>query len=123
MSYEVLPGQGSDPSHSCDVNCSCGNARFLTHCGRLEHSQDTADLVVTQWELCICNFYFIKIILKLWLIYTILPISAVQQSDPVIYIYTYCFLLLSSIMFHHKRLDIVPYAIQLDLIAYPLQMR
>ena len=33
------------------------------------------------------------------------------------------FLTLSSIMFHHKWLDIVPCAVQQDLIAYPLQMQ
>ena len=32
------------------------------------------------------------------------------------------FLTLSSIMFHHKRLDLMACAIQQDLIAYPLQM-
>ena len=38
--------------------------------------------------------------------------------------YTYIlFLTLSSIMFHHKWLDIVPCGIQQDLIAYPLQMQ
>ena len=33
------------------------------------------------------------------------------------------FLILSSVMFHHKRLDMVPCAIQQDLIASPLQMQ
>ena len=37
---------------------------------------------------------------------------------------THIFLLtLSSIMFHHKRLDIVPCEIQQDLISYPFQMQ
>ena len=36
--------------------------------------------------------------------YNVLSISAVQQSDPVLYIYS-LFLTLSSIMFHHKGLD------------------
>ena len=41
-----------------------------------------------------------------------------------IYIYTYIlFLALSSIIFHHKWLDIVHCAIQQDLIAYPLHMQ
>ena len=48
--------------------------------------------------------------------------SAVQQSDSVIHIYTHSFLVLSSITFYPKRLDIVPCAIQLDLIAYSFQM-
>ena len=62
----------------------------------------------------------------LQLIYNVLSISAIQQSDPVIYIYIYThilFLTLSSIMFHHKWLDIVLCAVQQDLIAYPLRMQ
>ena len=42
-----------------------------------------------------------------------------------IYIYTHThilFLTLSSIIFHHKSLDIAPCAIQQDLNAYPFQM-
>ena len=37
------------------------------------------------------------------------------------YICIILFLILSSIMFHHKWLDRVPCAVQQDLIAYPLQ--
>ena len=51
-----------------------------------------------------------------------MPISALQQSDPGIHIYT-LFLILSSIMFYHKWMDIGPHALQQDLIAYPLQMQ
>ena len=32
--YGVLLGQGLDPSHSCNLSCSCGNTRSLTHYGR-----------------------------------------------------------------------------------------
>jgi len=53
--------------------------------------------------------------------YNALLISAVQQSDPIIHVHTFFFLTLSSIMFHHKGLDIVPCAIQQDLITYPVQ--
>ena len=50
--------------------------------------------------------------------------STVQQSDPVTYAYVYIlFLTLSSIMFYHKWLDIIPCAIQQDVLAYPLQMQ
>ena len=28
----LLPGQGLDPSHSCDLSLSCGNTRSFTHC-------------------------------------------------------------------------------------------
>ena len=59
---------------------------------------------------------------KVWLTYNVVPISAVQQSDPVIYL-CICmyipFLMLSSIMVCPKRLDRVPYAIQQDRIAHP----
>ena len=52
-----------------------------------------------------------------------LSISAVQQSDPVTYIYIiHSYRPLSSIMFHHKGLDIVPCVIQQDLIAYLLKI-
>ena len=41
-----------------------------------------------------------------------------------LYIYIYLlFLTSSSTMLHHKWLDVVPYAIQQDLTAYPLQMQ
>ena len=52
--------------------------------------------------------------------------SKVTQSQicmcVCVYIYI-LFLTLSSIMLHHKQLDIVPCAIQQDLIAYPPQMQ
>ena len=65
------------------------------------------------------NFYLKKL---LQLIYNVLSISAVQQSDPIIHLYT-LFSTLSSITFHYKGLDRVSYAVQQDLIAYPLQMQ
>ena len=50
--------------------------------------------------------------------------STVHQSDPATHIYTHSFShIISFIMLHHKWLDIVPSAIQQDLIAYPLQMQ
>ena len=61
---------------------------------------------------------FLKLFLKLQLIYYVVPISAVQQSDRVMHIYTFFssyYLLLCSI----TRLDIVPCAAQQGLIAYP----
>ena len=48
--------------------------------------------------------------------------STVTLSFIYIYIYT-LFLTLSSIMFHNKWPDIVPYATQQDLIINPLQMQ
>ena len=44
------------------------------------------------------------------------------SNVPQLYIYIYIhilFLILSSIMFYPKRLDLVPCAVQQDLIAYP----
>ena len=53
-----FPGQGSDPSHSCNLSCSCSNATSLTHRTRpgiepvSQHSQDAAaDPAVPQQEL------------------------------------------------------------------------
>ena len=45
-------GQESDPSQSCDPDCSCRNAGFLTHCAKpgfesvSQYSQGTANPVV-----------------------------------------------------------------------------
>ena len=46
--------------------------------------------------------------------------SKVTQSHIQVYI---LFLTLSSMMFHHQCLDIVPCAVQQDLMAYPHQMQ
>ena len=52
-----FPGQRSDPNHSCNLGCSCGNTRSLTRCAgpgiepASQCSQDTADLTAPQWEL------------------------------------------------------------------------
>ena len=52
-----LPGQGSDLSHSQELNFSCGNARSLTDGAwpgikpASQHSQDTADPIGPQQEL------------------------------------------------------------------------
>ena len=63
---------------------------------------------------------------KLQFIYNILSISAVQQSNPVIYTYIYMYLCsFSYIIIHHNaqwQVIIVLYAIQQDLIAYPFKM-
>lgn len=49
--------------------------------------------------------------------HNVVLISAVQQSDSVMHIHTFLFIFF-SIMIYLRRLDIVPYAIQQDLIAY-----
>ena len=57
-------GQGSDPSHSCDLSHSCSDARSLTHCAGPEIklvsqcSQDTANPIVPQWELPLYLFKY-----------------------------------------------------------------
>ena len=45
-------------------------------------------------------------------------ISAVQQSDSVIHIYT-LFFIFFSIIVYYRILNIVPCAIQQDLVVYP----
>ena len=59
-----LPGQGSDPSRSCDLSRSYSNMGFLTHCAGSrpepvsQHSQDAADPIAPQRELlCISMTY------------------------------------------------------------------
>ena len=58
-----FPGQGSDPSCSCHLSRSCGNAGSLTHCARLgnepesQRSQDASDPVVPQRELLINSIF------------------------------------------------------------------
>ena len=75
--------------------------------------------ILTQVDIIISIFYFMILIFSIIIDLQCSVISTVQQSDPVIYIFF--FLTLSSIMFYPKKLDIVPCAIQQDLIAYPLQ--
>ena len=71
--------------------------------------------LIIQGKFLFFNIYLFFI--KVYLIYNVVAISDVQQSDLVIHIYT--FLMLSSSMFYPKRLDTVPCAVQQDLIAYP----
>ena len=58
-------------------------------------------------------FYFIEV----QLIHNVVLISAVQQSDSVIHMYTFFFILF-SIMVYHRILNRVPCAIQSDLVVY-----
>ena len=47
------------------------------------------------------------------MIYNIVPISTVQQSDPFVYVYIYIFFFIFfSIMVYPRRLDVVTCAIQ-----------
>ena len=62
-----------------------------------------------------CVFYFS---IEAQLVYNGVPISAVQQSDSVTHIHT-LFKIVFSIVVHPRRLDIVPCALQQDLMVYP----
>ena len=53
------------------------------------------------------KFYFIEV----WLIYSVVLISAVQQSDSLTHIYTFFFIFFSTVVYH-RILNIVPCAIQ-----------
>ena len=72
----------------------------------------------------VCSHYLLLLLFYFYYSWftNVLSISAVQQSNPVlhthkhIHIYT-LFLILSSVMFYHKWLDIVPCAIQQELIC------
>ena len=48
------------------------------------------------------SFYqsFFKKKIGVWLIYSFVPVSAVQQNDTVMYIYTFLFIFLSIILYH-----------------------
>ena len=52
------------------------------------------------------------------LTYSVVPVSAVQQSDPVTHTHSFSHAI-PSIMFCPKRLDTVPCAVQKDPVAYP----
>ena len=62
-----------------------------------------------------CVLYFL---IEAQLVYNGVPISAVWQSDSVIHIHTR-FKIIFSIVVYPRRLDIVPCAIQQDLIVDP----
>ena len=52
------------------------------------------------------------------MIYNVVLISAVQQSDSVIHIYTFFFIFF-VIMVYPRVLNIVPCAIESDIVVYP----
>ena len=55
LQHMEFPGQRSDPSHSCDLSCSCGSARSLTHAARpgIEPVSHCATVGVLEWSLFI----------------------------------------------------------------------
>ena len=66
LRHMELPGQGSDPSHSCNLSHSCGNPRSFTSCAGPgiepvpQHSLNTAaDPTEPQWE---CPTLFLNLI-------------------------------------------------------------
>ena len=68
-------------------------------------------------KICKVSFAF-SFLIEVSLIYNIVLISAVQQSDSVIHIHIFFFTFL-SILVYPRTLNMVPYAIQQDLIVYP----
>ena len=102
-------GQGSDPSHSCNLSQIFGNARYLSRCARpgiepsSQCSQDAANPVAPQQELlnCIWNKYIFLI--EVELMYPIVFVSDVQKSDSArhtnICIRLYSFFILSHYSF------------------------
>ena len=55
-------------------------------------------------------FFYLIFFTEVQLIYKIMPISAVQQSNS--FIHTYTFLILFSITVYHRILNTIPWAIQ-----------
>ena len=92
LQHIEFPDQGSDPSHGCNLSHSCGNAGSLTHYAGpaiepvFECSQEATNPIVPQRELLVFWGFF----KYSW--FNVVSISAVQQSDPVIHIYTFPFL-------------------------------
>ena len=69
-----FPGQGSEGSHSCNLCCSCSNARSLTHCAFVlginpvsQRSRPIADPVAPDWELLFVCFVYLLCVFDLWL--------------------------------------------------------
>ena len=64
-----LPGQGSDPSHSCKLSHSCGNVDPYCAAPRIKpasrRSQDAADPIEPQKELHIPYFYIISFLFSI----------------------------------------------------------
>ena len=117
--WHPRPGQ---LCHQYDGKAVCSRARwwyprvkgYRQHCGGAKVSTSAARIF----------FFFFFLMIFIFFHYSRFTVfcqfSTVQQRE--IYIYTF-FLTVSSIMLYHKWPDIVPCAIQQDLIAYPLQMQ
>ena len=95
--------------------CQAGLCSLIRMCGLGLMSFDARKisyfaLLFSSFSLLVISFlsYFFKVLL----IYNVVPISIVQQSDPVSHTYIHFFLILSSIVVYPKRLDIVPCAVQ-----------
>ena len=59
------------------------------------------------------------ILIGVELMYNVVLISAVQQSDSVIHIYAFFLEIFFSILVYRRILNKVPCAIQSDLVVYP----
>ena len=78
---------------------------------------------VTQSYIYICIYAYMHIYIYAYTFTHIYIHIYIYIHTTHTYIYTFLFLTLSSIMFYHKWLDIVPSATQQDLIAYLLPMQ
>ena len=86
------------------------------HFGAIRNSASQAVILILSQiklnsQLLGCAYFSNLFFIRAYLVYSVESISAVQHSDSVIHIYT-LFILLYSIIFHPKRLDIVPCAVQ-----------
>ena len=61
------------------------------------------------------TIYFIEV----WLIYSVVLISTLQESDSVTHIHIYILHIFFSIMVYRRILNIVPCAMHQDLLVYP----
>ena len=91
-----------------------------TCCYEGKYMRDVISLVEksTKTQFSFSFLYFIKkfYFIELQLIYYVVLISTVQQSDSVLYIYIYIYTFF-SIMIYHRMLNIVPCDIQQYLVV------
>ena len=98
---------GSDPDPwICIVSALVSWNKGLLACGPSPDSSNTFDHILLRQL-----FFFFCFLIEVELIYNVVLISAVQQSDSVIHIYT-LFFIFFSIMVYPRRLDRVPCALQ-----------
>ena len=87
-----FPGQGLNLSHSCDLHRSCGNAIHLIHCLG-QGSNPCCHRNARSFRHCATAgiSFIVFFLIEVQLIYNVVLVSSVQQSDSYIYMYTYIF--------------------------------